>query len=735
VIRCRTTGAALVLTCLVSIAAAETFEGWQGLRVIRQGGWPIAARHADLDADGREELILVNVRQSRLEIYRWLPADQREEAQATDPERPNELPMALDFKRDEIALERLPRDVMAVNLDDDKALELVVLETPPNRVVTYDYQDGKWQQGTKWDLLAGNLMGIDHLMLVSPTSGKGALELLISFEDGIQSLTLTEDARARWMQPREKQGRIAWWSADFDRDGDRDLVEWTRTDGESIRWYENTGSSLLPARGVSDIKADDAAMLFDKKGQAEVLMLGGLQRGVLRRYNMSVDAASPFGLHQPLPLGAGRVTWAGVTVNGKAELATIEGDQPRLTLHELTDAGWAVGQTYPVVSNVQNLVAPKGAPGTLLMWAKDASDLHISRFENGRFTFPRPYTSHLPDDANPMREVLALGTAGETVWWAQKVADKHIDLFIWPGDQDSPTLKRFADAGKKADTVNWLGGDQLLVMEKFARSPKLMVATDDGKAKVSEPSHLAKAKLSDFTLLPWQGELRLARIENGVLQWLDSNLQPLDQVMLPDSQRLLAFVEHTHDGKDGALVLESGGKKLHFMTSDDAGVMRVADTFPAPGGSVLMHDPVIGLVMAGGGRMVRLDEGRPRMLELVDQLDSRVGRPSGVKEATIHRVGTVDITGDGNDEVLIADDRRHQLTALRPTADGLKPIISWPVFEDTAYPYGGMEEDTVSEPRIVVGLDFDGDGKQDLAMVCHDRLLIYLGQDTTKGGE
>lgn len=730
--RSRLIGATLTLVILASMAAAETFPGWQGMRVIRQEGWPVAARPADLDADGRDELIVVNVRQSRLEIYRWLPPADRK-VQTKDPDRPNELPMAVDFKRDEIALERLPRDVMAVNLDDDKALELVVLETPPNRIVTYDLTDGRWKRTHEWDLLPGNLAGVDHLMLVSPTSGED-LELLISFEDGIQTLTLTEDARARWVQPREKQGRVAWWSADLDRDGDLDLVEWTRAEGQSMRWYENTGKYLLPARGVSDIKADDAAMLLTKDEHAEVLLLGGLQRGVLRRYELAVDEASPFGLHQPLPLGTGRVTWTGVMVEGKKALATIEGDEPRLTLYELTDAGWAAGQTYPVVSNVQNMVAPPGAPGTLLMWAKDARDLHISRFENGRFTFPRPYISHLPEDANPMREILALDSVGGTVWWAQKVADEHIDLFIWPKGQDKPTVTRFTGVGKKAETVNWLGDTRLLVMDKYARSPKL-VEMEDGQATTREPSHLAKAKLEDFTLINWQGQLRLARIDGGVLQWLDDDLQPLDQVMLPDSQRLVGFVEHKLNDRDGALVLELGGSKLHFMTTDDAGVMRVEESFDAPGGSVLFKDPVIGLVMASGDRMVRLAQGQPRKLELIDQLDSRVGRPSGVKEATIHRLFTVDVDGDGNQEVIMADDRRHQLTTLKPTDDGLQPLISWPVFEDTAYPYGRTEEDTVSEPRLIAGLDFDGDGRQDLAMICHDRLIIYLGQDDRKVGE
>ena len=57
----------------IATASAADFPGWQGMRVIKQEGEPYLMRKADLDGDGREELIVVNSRLSRLEVYRWLP--------------------------------------------------------------------------------------------------------------------------------------------------------------------------------------------------------------------------------------------------------------------------------------------------------------------------------------------------------------------------------------------------------------------------------------------------------------------------------------------------------------------------------------------------------------------------------------------------------------------------------------------------------------------------------------
>ena len=58
----------------------------------------------------------------------------------------------------------------------------------------------------------------------------------------------------------------------------------------------------------------------------------------------------------------------------------------------------------------------------------------------------------------------------------------------------------------------------------------------------------------------------------------------------------------------------------------------------------------------------------------------------------------------------------------------LAPQISWPVFEDKQYPYADENSPLIREPRAIVALDLDGDRQQDLAMVCHDRILIYLAR-------
>lgn len=685
---------------------------------------------ADLDGDGRDELLVVNTRQSRLDWYRWLPADQRTPPAPSDPDRPNELPLAPDWNKSELALDELPLDLVVADLDADGRPELVLLTSPSNKAVVYKREaPDKWQKSTSWDLLSGTPTGRELLLLRQPVAGK--FELLISFEQGIQTLRLEPGSRPNWLTPREVRGRLAWELLDIDGDGDQDLLEWSPLPRQTIRWYDCQEGKLLPAQVLFDQSVQGLETLSLAGQPAELVLLGGAQEGLLRRYTLARAAEQDLGRQQSLPMPGGAGTaWCGLNVGDRPALVAVDPVQPRLRVQALGEAGWQAEESFPSIGGVRAVAAPQAKPGTLLLWAKDAADLHVSHWDSGRLSYPKP----LPQSAEVSdRRILALESVGATTWWAQRVGS-DVDLYVWQPGQEAARATRFTGLGSKEENqrkvevekVVWLGGQAILVRDSFANSNKL-AQVRDGQVTVSEPAHLAKVEMSELELVSRGGELRPARLTDGVLQWLGDDFQPLDQVMLTDGQRLAGFVA-LPDGQ--AWALEQGGAFLHRLQPDEAGILRVADSKRLAGGTNITLDPLLGLMLVDQDRVVRLSRGQPWELKLLDSLDSRVGRPSGVKEATIHRFLTTDVTADGVDEVLLCDDLRHQLTALERTAEGLKSLLSWPVFEDQTYPYGGEQGSQVSEPRAVVGLDADGDSHQDLALLCHDRLIIYMARET-----
>ena len=110
----------LILLTGFTLTASE-FQGWEGLRVLPVEGGVTASDSGDVEGDGRESLFIANRRQSRIDIYNWLPPNKRKKEDTLNS--PNELPFAADFERTEIILERPPFDILLSNLDKDKEKE------------------------------------------------------------------------------------------------------------------------------------------------------------------------------------------------------------------------------------------------------------------------------------------------------------------------------------------------------------------------------------------------------------------------------------------------------------------------------------------------------------------------------------------------------------------------------------------------------------------------------------
>ena len=663
----------------------------------------------------------MNPRSSRLDVYGWLDQSSRKQPDPPGKEHPNELPMAPDLKHTEVQLERLPSDFVVEDLDADGKLELIVLVSPPNQVLIFRRDDtGAWNQQMKFDLLEGDISSKRRSLLLRGQEG-GKLQLLVSLANGIQQLPLEPGGRAEWLTPREKRDRVNWWLADLDGDGFDDLVEQTRESTDSVRWYRGSESgSLAPAAVLFDRSVNDAEVIRYNQS-AELALLDGSVRQLLRRYRLDVGPPNALGRHRPLALAdSSKTAWCGMWQGEKRALVAADRSRPRLLSYGLSDTVWESEQAFPAISGINALASPAAEPGTLLIWAKEAADLLVSRWQAERLTYPEPMPQS-PDAEE--RKILALASVGDTTWWVQKVG-KHLDLYRWRPGEAKPSQLRFEEVSTKADRVLWIGGDRLLVKNAHARGLKLAVV-EDGKTEVRSPTHLKKADLEEYKLLPVGGKVRLGRIVEGVLQWIGDDLQSHEQVMLPQGQRLADYIA---TGAASGWALQKESPFIHRISIEPSGLSQTTESIKVAAALALQDDPVLGVLLVDHDRVIQLSEGRPHELKLIEAVDDRVGRSGGIRETKFHRLGATDIDGDGHDELLLYDDLEHRITALADREGTLNPKITWPVFDDKVYPYGDDYESLVHEPRAALALDIDGDKHQDLALLSHDRLLIYLAR-------
>ncbi|MFW5698408.1 MAG: hypothetical protein ACOCYN_01005, partial [Planctomycetota bacterium] len=472
------------------------------------------------------------------------------------------------------------------------------------------------------------------------------------------------------------------------------------------------------------VAAAGAGAPGEASGPAAVMALPGHNQSEMRRYTLARGEESRFGRREQLSLSRAnaRAARTGVRLGEQRALLLFDREQPRMLSYTLTDDGWQDAASYPCIDDVVAAITVARRPGTVLLRSAASGEIHRSRWTGERMSFPEVWAF---SDTAEERTLLTLDHVGETSWWIQRSGEDLL-LHRWTGEDEQPVITAFTAAGSKVEQALWIGGDRLLVRDKFAAGARILERGDDGIDE--RPFPRQSVSFDSLRLHPGpDGGVRVARLAGGVLQWLDDDLRVADQVMLDDRQLTDYVVLDSGEG----WALQLGGGWIHRMAADPGGVQRPVESVELPGGERLAADPVLGLLLQAEQATTRLSPGRPWELELVDRVDieDRSGASVG-EDAEWSRLFVADFTADPGEEVLVTDDANHRLDLYRLDDTELVPLLDWQVYDDRRYPYGGNARSSRNDPqpRWVAPADFDGDAHRDLVLLCHDRMLVYLGR-------
>jgi hypothetical protein len=745
-----------------ALAARFGFEGFE-LYEFADGAHGLVS--GDFDGDGRADLALVNAARARLEVLRRLAPEAPDAV--PEPEgraRPNPLRYDGRFAVRRVPEERRVLALAAGDLDRDGRAELVYA-TEGGELVLLDALEGEPRAvRRRLDELRSGCEGLH----VFDLERDGAAEILVRSDDTLLALTAFDAPPVAL--DRLDPGLDDVLLADLDGDARSDLVYVFVEETQPLRVRLGLGglafgprfdAELPPLRSATavDLERDgtsELACVFQHSGRLAVLALEPAPVGAsaLARTSFEDIGKDP---RRGFALGD-------LTGDGAAEVVVAEPSAARVVVLR-AQAGTRVLAAWasPSLVDVQSpRIGDLDGDGTneLVVLSGTERLLGIARATpDGRLSFPdalavegAPAALELADlDADGACEIACIATSGEGRARTARLVLRRGVRGGAPGEPETTALEGLAKepSGLAAADLDRDGRTDLVVfVPGESEVPLFLVQRADGSFAASKRVEnapglglLAGAGPERFSLADVDGDGRaeclvaarnfaravaFPRVASGVFEpeivaqfngpapdsrigsalVLDWNGDGRTEVVLRDERtRELVLLERPAEAEPRELArIEASRLDFRGLAAADVDGDRARDL-------VVFGARELGVAFAGARGVAWRERGA---------YEAPRGRTA------LGKVVAAELDGParpgGELELVATELSRHSLVLLTRAAGELAHALEFPVFEERQF----EEERGGPEPRELVAAEIDGDGRTDLALLVHDKLIVYL---------
>ena len=743
------------------------YYGFQPIEIYKVDDRSSDLKAADLTGDGRLDLLSVDNGHSRLDLLR-----QREQPSETGEKAPtgevNFVPNSWRYEHVKVPVEREIISLVTGDFNGDGRTDLAYVGSPDRLIVRLAVA-GKspedWPEASEQRL--PDLVESGILLATGDLNGDGRADLAVLGKQKTYVVLQTVEGK---LAPPEalmntSDSLALAQVADVDGDGHDDLCYTASDGGERIlcaRLQTPRGGLGPEIRFPLNRPRSVSLADVDRQPGREILTIDSTT-GRLQISKVKKPEAKPgelagrlvqFGFGDQSTRNERDLALGDVDGDGRTDIVVTDPAAAQMIVfRQRPGSGLDLGETFPGLTGAEQVRAADldtdGAAEVLVLSEKEGV-LGECRFEDGRLTFPKP----LPVGSDPLAfeltdlngdgklELLVIAKGSGSGKYAFR-AYRYVGEEWKPLPVGGKESIEVALAGSPKRLVNFDcnrdGQPDFAVFFGLGRAAQIFLSDPkEGLAELKTPTNIGigdvpPGAFSTGTLVNPEADgerpaLLLAQgnfVRNLTLE--KGRWRVVDQYNAVETgAKIESAATLDLDGQPGneIVLVDTGVRKLRVLKADGSLYKPWKEveigSFPFVSARVadLNSDKRDDLLLFGRGRLAVLYAGQtdPKLEEVATY-------ESDLDDTFFVDAVAGDLNGDGFTDIALLDTQSHFVEVLDvDPAGGPRHATHFRVFEEKSF-HGG--DGGGVEPREAVIADVTGDGKADLVLLVHDRILVY----------
>ncbi|MFH1706801.1 MAG: VCBS repeat-containing protein [Planctomycetota bacterium] len=754
-----------LLACVMAAVAAERPVGFAGMEMYNFDSRIGLLSIADLDGDGRNDLLLANNRKAKIEILANRdPQAAREPIQVKEEiDNINVINYDSRFMVHEIPVTARIDSLRCADLDADNRMEIFFIGEPGGLHILRAATPFAFTEERAVDIPGA--INARYGLQVLPLGPGEKPAVLVLAKDGLRIFRPDTDpgysAPTVLPLPEDLVSSLQdMVVADLDGNGRPDLLFaipaatrslWVRfqTAAGDFGPFHLFNLDKFRGLGVHDVDGNGRAEIFYIQTVSGRLMVGEYEHGV----PASADLFAPPVLY-PYPSAEARernLATGDLNGDGRTDIVVTEPKISAVSVY-LQDRATAFDrfQVCPSLINATRILIGdlQPTPGNeLAVFSADEKTAGICRLDpRGRVGFPIPLTltgepsmigmGDMDGDGTPDLVYAAVNpeVAGQRLIRVRTAAGETVITPVNPIKADVDDIV-VTDADRD-------GRNDLVVFVRHEKEFRVFLRTAEGfneitAAKECNLGVIENVKRAQFAVGDMDGdgrpEMIIARNNFARLVTVDQGMfRVIEQVNAPRGGTVKAAlpIDIDRTGTPELMLFDGTGNHLDILQRGADGAFAPIGTMDIEGldpeGFLvedLDSDGRADILVRGARQFGLLFRARP-----ADGFTVRAMFETRIKDGSYGYAVPGDFTADGQAEVVLTETTNNLIEVLGLAGDTLTSLARFQVFERGPREDDGMggRERGNSEPRELAFDDISGDGLPDLVAVIHDRVIVYI---------